>query len=164
VLAPLDAVALVKPVRDAMRANIPVVVIDSGLEAEVGKDFVSFVATDNYQGARRTTLGELMGAKGTYLCVTRKAPPPPTSANEVSDTSRSEFQKNSRQPKYAGPTTETGMQVASLSQPARFKVSTLSRIEHLPRAWNRMVSQVFSSASIAAKSSFKGWRKERFTV
>ncbi|MFG0259190.1 MAG: substrate-binding domain-containing protein [Phycisphaerales bacterium JB041] len=52
VLAPLDDTALVAPVRLATRAGIPVVIIDSGLNAEVGTDFVSFIATDNLQGGR----------------------------------------------------------------------------------------------------------------
>jgi len=49
VLAPTDDKALRLPVTDAMRAGIPVVIIDSGLDSE---DYVSFVATDNYQGGR----------------------------------------------------------------------------------------------------------------
>jgi ribose transport system substrate-binding protein len=49
VLAPLDEAALVGPVADAKRSNIPVVVIDSGLK---GSDYVSFVATDNRKGGR----------------------------------------------------------------------------------------------------------------
>jgi ribose transport system substrate-binding protein len=52
VLAPLDDKALVAPVRLATQAGIPVVIIDSGLDAEVGKDFVTFIATDNEQGGR----------------------------------------------------------------------------------------------------------------
>jgi len=50
VLAPLDEKALVAPVRQAMAAKIPVVIIDSGLDGEPGKDYVSFAATDNYKG------------------------------------------------------------------------------------------------------------------
>jgi ribose transport system substrate-binding protein len=49
VLAPLDEVALAPPVAEAARRNIPVVVIDSGLK---GRDYVSFVATDNRKGGR----------------------------------------------------------------------------------------------------------------
>jgi ribose transport system substrate-binding protein len=49
VLAPLDSVALVQPVEDAIRSGIPVVVIDSGLK---GGKVVSFVATDNRQAGR----------------------------------------------------------------------------------------------------------------
>src|SRR3954471_7189524 len=44
VLAPLDKKALVAPVDTAVRAKIPVVVIDSGLDS---KSPASFVATDN---------------------------------------------------------------------------------------------------------------------
>jgi ribose transport system substrate-binding protein len=56
VLAPLDDSALVAPVADAVRAKIPVVIIDSGLKSN---DYVSFVATDNRQGGRLA--GEAMG-------------------------------------------------------------------------------------------------------
>ena len=49
VLAPLDDTALRVPVASAQRSGIPVVIIDSDLQSE---DYVSFVATDNYQGGR----------------------------------------------------------------------------------------------------------------
>ncbi|MCG3149613.1 MAG: Ribose import binding protein RbsB [Verrucomicrobiae bacterium] len=55
VLAPLDDTALVRPVNSAMGKKIPVVIIDSALKGEAGKDFVSFVATNNKKG------GELGG-------------------------------------------------------------------------------------------------------
>ena len=54
VLAPLDEAALVGPVNDAVRADIPVVIFDSGLKSN---DYVSFVATDNRKG------GMLAGAE-----------------------------------------------------------------------------------------------------
>ena len=118
VLAPLDAVALVKPVRDAMRAGVPVVIIDSGLDAEVGTDFVSFVATDNYQGgalgARR--LGELMGGKGNAILLRYQEGSASTDLREQGflDTIANEFPeiKLLSDNQYAGPTTETGMQAA----------------------------------------------------
>jgi ribose transport system substrate-binding protein len=49
VLAPLDDTALRVPVMDAARSGIPVVIIDSDLKS---KEYVSFVATDNYKGGR----------------------------------------------------------------------------------------------------------------
>ena len=68
VLAPLDDRALVRPVQDAMRDKVPVVIIDSGLQ---GKDYLSFVATDNFQGgvlaARR--MAELLGGKGRIFLI-----------------------------------------------------------------------------------------------
>lgn len=70
VLAPLDDKALVAPVRLAVEAGIPVVIFDSGLDAEPGRDYVSFVATDNAQG------GRLAGARMAELVKTSGAPSP----------------------------------------------------------------------------------------
>ena len=66
VLAPLDESALVAPVAEAKRHNIPVVIFDSGLK---GHDFVSFVATDNTKGGRIAgeKLVELMHGKGKFV-------------------------------------------------------------------------------------------------
>ena len=66
VLAPLDDKALVRPVETAGNADIPVVIIDSGLQSET---FASFVATDNYQGGRMggAHLGKLLGGQGNVL-------------------------------------------------------------------------------------------------
>ena len=60
VLAPLDDNALVRPVETAGKANIPVVIIDSGLQSD---KYASFVATDNYVGGQMggKHLGELLG-------------------------------------------------------------------------------------------------------
>jgi len=49
VLAPLDDTALRVPVANAVRSDIPVVIIDSGLKSDT---YASFVATDNYQGGK----------------------------------------------------------------------------------------------------------------
>ena len=66
VLAPLDDKALVRPVETAGKANIPVVIIDSGLQSD---KYASFVATDNYVGGQMggKHLGELLGGKGNVL-------------------------------------------------------------------------------------------------
>lgn len=68
-LAPLDDAALVKPVQEANAKKIPVVIFDSALQGEVGKDFVSFVATDNQQGGRLggQTLVKLLGGHGKVV-------------------------------------------------------------------------------------------------
>jgi len=51
VLAPLDDMALRRPVERASQSKIPVVIIDSGLQDS--EDFtVSFIATDNLEGGR----------------------------------------------------------------------------------------------------------------
>ena len=50
VLAPLDDTALKRPVAMAMEKKIPVVIFDSALKGEPGKDYISFVATNNRKG------------------------------------------------------------------------------------------------------------------
>lgn len=66
VLAPLDDRALVRPVEEAKRANVPTVIIDSGLQTEA---IVSFVATDNRKGGSLAAdrMGQLLNGKGKVL-------------------------------------------------------------------------------------------------
>lgn len=68
-LAPADNQALVKPVREAVRAGIGVVVMDSGLNADVCTDYASFVATDNYAGGRKGArrLAQMLKGKGKVI-------------------------------------------------------------------------------------------------
>jgi ribose transport system substrate-binding protein len=47
VLAPLDNEALAKPVAKAMKNKIPVIIFDSELKGNPGKDFISFVGINN---------------------------------------------------------------------------------------------------------------------
>jgi len=69
VLAPLDATALRTPVVSAAEHNIPVVIFDSALKGEVGRDFVSFVATNNRRGGELggEELARLLGGKGKVV-------------------------------------------------------------------------------------------------
>jgi len=66
VLAPTDDKALRIPVMNATRSGIPVVLIDSALDSE---DYVSFVATDNYQGGRLAgeRMVEVLGGVGRVM-------------------------------------------------------------------------------------------------
>lgn len=115
VLAPLDDRALVRPVQEAMRDGIPVVIIDSGLQ---GEDYVSFIATDNYKGgvlaARR--MGQLLGGKGRILVIRYQAGSASTTERERGflETLEGEFPGLTLLAKdqYAGPTTETAYQTA----------------------------------------------------
>ncbi len=68
VLAPLDDQALVRPVQEAQREGIPVVIIDSPLK---GSDYVSYIATDNYKGGVMAAerLGELLGGRGRIFLI-----------------------------------------------------------------------------------------------
>ena len=69
VLAPLDNTALQRPVAAAMQQKIPVVIFDSGLKGEAGRDYVSFVATDNKKGGNLggDHLAKLLGGKGNVV-------------------------------------------------------------------------------------------------
>jgi len=69
VLAPLDDAALRRPVQTAMEKKIPVVIIDSALQGEVRKDFVSYVGTNNTLGGRMAgeQLVKLLGGKGKVV-------------------------------------------------------------------------------------------------
>jgi len=115
VLAPLDDRALTNPVRDAAREGIPVIIIDSGLQ---GQDYVSFVATDNFQGgvlaARR--MGELLKGKGEIFLIRYQEGSASTMERERGflETVLKEFPglKLLVKDQYAGATTETAFQLA----------------------------------------------------
>jgi ribose transport system substrate-binding protein len=69
VVAPLDNVALQRPIDEAMAKHIPVVILDSAVQGDVGKDFVSFVATDNKRGGEMAgdELARLLNNKGKVV-------------------------------------------------------------------------------------------------
>lgn len=112
-LAPLDNRALVQSVREAGRAGISVVIMDSAVDAEPCKDYASFVATDNYvggqKGARR--LGELLGGKGRVLVMRYQEGSASTMERERGflDTMAKEFPgiQIVSSDQYGGATTET---------------------------------------------------------
>ncbi len=62
-LAPLDARGLVGVVKSAQREKIPTVIFDSGLDSPDA--FVSYVATDNYNGGALAAreMGKLLGGQ-----------------------------------------------------------------------------------------------------
>jgi len=69
VLAPLDDTALQRPVAEARKKGIPVVIFDSALKGKAGEDFVSFVATNNRKGGEigGQELARLLGKKGKVV-------------------------------------------------------------------------------------------------
>jgi ribose transport system substrate-binding protein len=115
VLAPLDERALQRPVQDAVREKIPVIVIDSGL---LGSDYISYVATDNYKGgvmgARR--LNELLRGRGEIFLIRYQEGSASTTQREQGflDTLKAEAPGMTLlvQDQYAGSTTESAYQVA----------------------------------------------------
>src|SRR5437773_9270855 len=92
VLAPLDSQALIKPVENAIKAKIPVVIIDSGLKSD---KFVSFVATDNYKGGQLAgeRLGKLLDGKGNVILLRYAVGSASTEAREAGflDTLKARF-------------------------------------------------------------------------
>ena len=69
VLAPLDANALLDAVQSAGVKKIPVVIIDSALNGQVGKDFVCYVGTDNRKAGQiaGTELAKELSGKGKVI-------------------------------------------------------------------------------------------------
>ena len=63
VLAPLDDAAMRRPVDEAMRNGIPVVIFDSGLQ---GNNYISYVATDNFKAGQLAGqyMAKLLDGKG----------------------------------------------------------------------------------------------------
>jgi ribose transport system substrate-binding protein len=92
VLAPNDNKALVPVVEKVAASGIPCVIIDSSIETD---KYVSFVATDNYQGgviaAKR--MGEILGGSGKVILI-KYAPGSASTTNRengFSDTIAKEF-------------------------------------------------------------------------
>jgi ribose transport system substrate-binding protein len=112
VLAPNDSKALVPIVEKVAASGIPCVIIDSGVDTN---DYVSFVATDNYQGgviaARR--MGEILNGAGKVILI--KYSPGSNSTtnreNGFSDTIEKEFPNiKIVDSKYGLDTVETSLQ------------------------------------------------------
>lgn len=66
VLAACDAHALIRPVQEALKRDVPVVTIDSGLAKEEDPS-LCYIATDNVEGGRRAAeaLAKAVGEKGS---------------------------------------------------------------------------------------------------
>ena len=66
VLAPLDDAALRRPVDEAIRNGIPVVIFDSGLQ---GDNYVSYVATDNFKAGQLAGeyMAKLLNGRGKVV-------------------------------------------------------------------------------------------------
>ncbi len=115
VLAPLDDRALMRPVRDAVRESIPVVIIDSALQ---GRDYVSYVATDNTHGGvlAAQRLAAVLGGRGRIFLIRYQEGSASTMQREEGflQTIEKDFPGITLLVKdqYAGATTETAYQLA----------------------------------------------------
>lgn len=126
VLAPLDDTALRGPVQDATAKGIPVVIIDSDLNATAGKDYVTFVATDNYRGGQLggEHLAKLLEGKGKVVLLRYQQGSASTNAREkgfLDAMNAAEGVEVISDNQYSGATTPSALQaVENLIQ--RFKV------------------------------------------
>ncbi len=115
VLAPLDSRALVAPAEEAVKAGIPVIIIDSGLNSTVPS---CTVATDNRKGgqigARR--LGSLLGGRGRAIMLRYEVGSDSTAQREAGflEVMKSEFPGIAliSTDQYGGATTETAYRAA----------------------------------------------------
>ncbi len=113
-LAPLDHAALVQPVANATRANIPVVIFDSDLKSD---DYVSFVATDNFKGGALAgeALAQALGGKGNLILLRYAVGSASTTNREegfLAAVAKYPGLKVVSSNQYAGVTTETGFQAS----------------------------------------------------
>lgn len=113
-LAPLDSQALVRPVLNAIRANVPVAIFDSALKTD---KTVSFVATDNYKGGEMAgeKMGELLGGKGNVILLRYAVGSASTEAREngfLDALKKFPDIKIVSSDQYAGATRETAYQAA----------------------------------------------------
>src|ERR1700691_1041635 len=110
VLAPLDTRALRAPVEDAVKAGIPVVIVDSPLLSSAP---ISTISTDNFKGGELggRRLGDLLGGKGRVVMLRCQAGSASSDAREAGFLAvmKAEFPKidliSTNQ--YGGITTET---------------------------------------------------------
>lgn len=110
VLAPLNDKALVNPVKAAVEAKIPVVIVDSALQ---GKDPVSFVGTDNLGAGAQAAqhMARTLGGKGRVLVLRYQEGSASTAAREAGFLSTLQAQHAGitivSENQYGGATTES---------------------------------------------------------
>ena len=110
VLSPMDDRALVRPVMEAKKLGIPIILVNSGLQ---GDHHDSFVSTENYNGGVMGAeyLGELMQGKGKLILVRVNESEATATAREEGflATIRSKYPEMEilSDNQYAGLTTET---------------------------------------------------------
>jgi ribose transport system substrate-binding protein len=115
VLAPLDSQALVRPVDNATKAGIPIVIIDSDLKTD---RYISFAATDNYHGGQIAAqhLGQLLDGQGKVIMLRYGVGSASTEAREAGFLNLIAEQFPDIQlistDQYGGPTRETAYQAS----------------------------------------------------
>lgn len=118
VVAPLDDKSLVRPIKQAFDAKIPVVLIDSGLDGQVGKDFVAYVGTDNRKGGEMAgeAMAKALGNKGNVVMLRYQVGSASTAEREagfVDAIKKHPDIKIISDNQYAGPTSDTAQTAAA---------------------------------------------------
>lgn len=114
-LAPLDAVALRRPVDQAVSAKTPVLIFDSALADDAGT--ISYVATNNYRGGQKAGqyLAQLLQGRGRVILMRYALNSESTEQREqgfldaLAEYPEIEFLEKS---KYAGPTESEAIKLA----------------------------------------------------
>jgi ribose transport system substrate-binding protein len=114
VLAPLDDAALRRPVDEAMRIGIPVVIFDSGLQ---GDNYISYVATDNFKAGQLAGqyMAKLLDGKGNIAVLRYAEGSDSTTKREdgfLNAIKAFEGIEIATSNQYAGVTTESALQAA----------------------------------------------------
>jgi len=114
VLAPLDDVALRRPVDQAMSSDIPVVIFDSGLQ---GDNYISYVATDNFKAGQLAAgyMTKLLNGKGNVAVLRYAEGSDSTTRREdgfLDGIQASEGIEIVSSNQYAGVTTESALRAA----------------------------------------------------
>ena len=114
VLAPLDNRALVAPAERAIRARIPVVIIDSALKSEMP---ASYISTDNFKGGQLGAqhLSKILNGKGNVILLRYQVGSASTEEREAGF--MDEIKKHSgikviSQDQYAGATRDSAQNAA----------------------------------------------------
>jgi ribose transport system substrate-binding protein len=114
VLAPLDDAALRRPVDEAMRIGIPIVIFDSGLQ---GDNYISYVATDNFKAGQLAGqyMAKLLDGKGNVAVLRYAEGSDSTTKREdgfLDSIAAFEGIEVVTSNQYAGVTTESALQAA----------------------------------------------------
>lgn len=114
VLAPLDNRALVAPTERAIRAKVPVVIIDSALKSDLP---ASYISTDNYKGGQlgAAHLAKILNGKGNVILLRYQVGSASTEEREAGF--MDEIKKHSgikviSQDQYAGATRDSAYKAA----------------------------------------------------
>jgi ribose transport system substrate-binding protein len=114
VLAPLDNRALVAPAERAIRARVPVVIIDSALKSTLP---ASYISTDNYKGGQLGAqhLSKILGGKGNVILLRYQVGSASTEEREagfMDEIKKHPGIKVISQDQYAGATRDSGYKAA----------------------------------------------------